>query len=236
MKNIINYLYKKTTSSSTKSTTLSRRFLTTLLATALVAGVAMSVGQYSTNIAQAAGTQLSKSDFAKLSAYNHLPIGNPNATVTVYEFSSLTCPHCAAFQATVLPKIKKKYIDTGKIKWQMVDFPLDNVAYGAAVMARCMTDKARYNGLLDTLFKTQSEWASNQDPKAGVMNVMARAGVDSKAAEACLKNKKNLADVAAARKLGEALGINSTPTFFVMDQMVENNEKKLLDTIDKALK
>ena len=185
--------------------------------------------------AQGAEERLSKEAFAKLSAYNHLPLGSATAKVTVYEFSSLTCPHCAAFQRDVFPKIKEKYINSGKIKWQSVDFPLDNVAYGAAIMARCMTDKESYNGFIDTLFKKRDEWIT-KDPKAAIINIMARAGVDNKAATACLSNKKNIDAVSAARKLGDAIGVNSTPSFFVMDRVVSNNEKELIDAIDKALK
>ncbi|MGI9461491.1 MAG: DsbA family protein [Alphaproteobacteria bacterium] len=180
--------------------------------------------------------RLSKEAFAKLSAYEYLPLGNPNATITVYEFASLTCSHCADFHNKTMPKIKKKYITSGKIKWQMIDFPLDNVAFGTAVLTRCIANKKRYHALLDLLFKNQTTWTNSKNPKKSIFDIMARAGVDSKTATACLQNKKHLSAITATRKLGDTIGVRSTPSFFVMDSVVPNNEKALFKAIDKAIK
>ena len=186
-------------------------------------------------LAHAADARLSKEAFAKLSAYKYFPMGNSTAKVTVYEFSSLTCPHCSAFHINVFPKIKEKYINSGKIKWQTVDFPLDNIAFGAAVLARCTPDGKLHNALLDQIFKTQAQWIGAQDPKAGLLSIMARAGINEATANQCLKNKKYLEEVSNGRKLGESIGVAATPSFFVMDRIVENDEKKLMKAIDEAI-
>jgi protein-disulfide isomerase len=95
-----------------------------------------------------------------------MAMGPADAKVTVVEYMSLTCPHCAAFHRDVLPQLKTNYVDTNKIRFVFRDFPLDGVAYGAAIIARCMGEEnpARYVGFVDILFRQQERWARSPEP------------------------------------------------------------------------
>ena len=90
-------------------------------------------------------------------------LGNPDAPVTIIEYASLTCPHCAQFHTEVLPELKERYIDPGKVRLIYRDFPLDQMALAAAALAHCAGPE-RYFSMLDVLFETQSNWAQADDP------------------------------------------------------------------------
>src|SRR5262249_57342023 len=90
-------------------------------------------------------------------------LGKPDAPITIVEYASLTCPHCAAFERDTLPKLKTQYIDTGKVKLIYRDFPLDSRATLAAMIARC-APRDRYFGFVDAFFRSQDQWARSEDP------------------------------------------------------------------------
>lgn len=94
-------------------------------------------------------------------------LGDRDAPVTMIEYSSLTCPHCAHFHTDVLPRIKKEYIDTGKVKLVLRDFPLNQPALIAAQIAHCVPED-RYFGFVSVLFETQAAWAISEDPAAAL--------------------------------------------------------------------
>lgn len=147
-------------------------------------------------------------------------LGDPEAPVTVEDFSSLTCPHCARFHNDVFPKIKANYIDTGKVYWVATDFPLDRVAMQASVMARCAPVDA-YFIIIDQLFATQKEWATSEDPTTALAKVGADAGLQPEMFEACL-NKEALTEELFKRmqKAGKDYQISATPSF-VLNEGVE---------------
>lgn len=142
-------------------------------------------------------------------------MGNPEAKVTVVEYASLTCPHCAAFHANSLPMLKENYIDKGTVKLVFRDFPLDGLALRAAMLPHC-AGPMRYFGLLGTLFARQQQWAAAQDPLLALAAIARQAGMSEDDFKACLANKaveKTVLD--SALEADKSLGVNSTPTFFI---------------------
>jgi protein-disulfide isomerase len=140
-------------------------------------------------------------------------MGSPSAPVTIIEYSSLTCPHCADFLATVFPKLKTDYIDTGKVYFISRDFPLDEPGLKAAMMARC-APADRYFPLIDMLFSGQKTWALAADPVAQMQPLGKFAGMSESDIKSCLANQKLEDFIVAERKDGEDhYKITSTPTF-----------------------
>ena len=141
-------------------------------------------------------------------------LGDPKAPVTLIEYASFTCPHCATFSTAVLPAVKKKWIETGKVKLIYRDFPLDQVAAKAAQLAECAgTDK--YFAVIDMIFATQATWAAASDPIAELSKSLRIAGMGEKEVKACLANEAVANAVIADYRGGETLGVSSTPTLFV---------------------
>jgi protein-disulfide isomerase len=142
-------------------------------------------------------------------------MGNPEAPVTLIEYASLTCPHCANFAKETLPGVKKDYVETGKVKLIYRDYPLDNLALRAAMMARC-APKERYFGLIETLFATQSNWARSADPSAALQRLGAVVGLNAESYEACVSNREIFDGIVAMRAKAEAEHkVKSTPAFVV---------------------
>lgn len=149
--------------------------------------------------------------------------GDANAPITMIEYSSLSCPHCARFQRDVLPEIKKDFIDTGKVKLIQRDFPLNKPAVLAAQFAHC-AGPMRYFAIVDVLFKSQDQWLVENAPDK-LAEIAATAGMDRPTFDACLANKDIEAKIVATRKAGEdAFGINATPTFIINGVKVEGEQ------------
>ena len=141
-------------------------------------------------------------------------LGDPNAPITMIEYASFTCPHCAHFHTQILPEVKKKWIDTGKVKLVYRDFPLDQVAAKAAQIAEC-AGKDRYFGVVDLIFRGQQQWAAAQDPIAELSKPLRIAGLGDAEIKACLANDAKANEVVADFRGGEAIGVNSTPSLFI---------------------
>jgi len=142
-------------------------------------------------------------------------MGQPGAPVTLTEYASLTCPHCATFHNETLPTIKKDYVDSGKVKLVYRDFPLDRLALSASMMARC-APKERYFGLLETLFRTQNNWSRASDPGAALQRLGQVVGLSKESFDSCLNSREVFDGIMAARAEAEdKMKINSTPTFFI---------------------
>jgi protein-disulfide isomerase len=145
-------------------------------------------------------------------------IGNPDAKVTIIEYASLTCPHCAAFHANTLPALKERYLDTGKAKLAFRDFPLDGLALRAAMVAHCAGND-RYFGMLGILFGRQVQWATAQDPLLAIAGIARQAGMSEDQFKTCIADKaveKTVLD--SALEADKSLGVNATPTFFINGQ------------------
>jgi protein-disulfide isomerase len=158
-----------------------------------------------------------KVDMAALMAEGSLPekvIGNADAPVTIVEYASMTCPHCATFHAATLPAIKEKYIDTGKARLVFREFPFDPRAEAGFMLARCSNDK--YFAMVDVLFKQQRNWASVENAKDALLQIARLAGFSQESFEACLTDQKLLDDIRAVRQRGaNDFKVEATPTFFI---------------------
>jgi len=145
-------------------------------------------------------------------------LGDAKAPITLIEYASFTCPHCAHFHTQILPDIKKKWIDTGKVKLVYRDFPLDQVAAKAAQIAECAPND-RYFGVIDLIFRGQPTWATGSDPIAELAKPLRIAGMGENEIKACLANEAKANEVIADVRGGEVLGVNSTPTLFIDGQL-----------------
>jgi protein-disulfide isomerase len=156
-------------------------------------------------------------DMAKLLEPGALPdkvLGKPDAPVTIVEYASMTCPHCAHFHATTLPELKTKYIDAGKARLIFREFPFDPRAEAGFMLARCSNDN--YFPMVDVLFRQQQNWASVDNAKDALLQISKLAGFSQESFEACLTDQKLLEDVRAVQKRGsDEFKVDSTPTFFI---------------------
>ena len=156
-------------------------------------------------------------DVAKPVSLPDMALGPANAPVTITEFASMTCPHCAAFNETVFPKIKSEYIDTGKIRYVFREFPLDIKAAAGSMLARCIAkdDAGKYFAVIDMLFKQQNDWVLKNTTET-LIRIGKQAGLSQQAIEECLKDQALLDKIAADQKYAsEVLKVDSTPTFFI---------------------
>jgi len=143
-----------------------------------------------------------------------IPMGAANAPVTIIEYASMTCPHCAAFEVNTLPKLKEKYIDTGKVRYIMREYPLDRLAAAAFMLARC-AGPDKYNPLIETLFQQQQKWAV-REPIPPLMAIVRQAGFTQKTFDACINDQELLKKVQEQRDRGsEKFKVDSTPTFYI---------------------
>lgn len=150
-------------------------------------------------------------------------LGDPAAPVTIIEYSSLTCPHCAAFHAETLPELKKRFIDTGQAKLVMRDFPLDQNALNAAVVAHC-AGPDRYFAFLEAMFTSQQRWARAEDPREALIQLAGLGGLGREQVEACLNDDAMLDAVLQSRIDGqEQFDVSSTPTFVINGTIVSGN-------------
>jgi protein-disulfide isomerase len=143
-----------------------------------------------------------------------IPMGAEGAPVTMIEYASMTCPHCAAFAVQVFPKLKEKYIDTGKVKYIMREYPLDGLAAAAFMLARC-GGPDKYYPLIETLFAQQQKWAV-REPIPPLLAIAKQAGFTQQSFEACINDKDQLTKVQQMRDRGsQKFKVDSTPTFFI---------------------
>lgn len=142
-------------------------------------------------------------------------LGKSDAPITIVEYASLTCPHCAHFDKDVEPKLKEKWIDSGKAKFILRDFPLDEPALRAAMVARCAPPD-RFYAFSDTLFQSQEQWVLSKDYKAALERIAKFGGMSDKDFKACIADKSGENKVVQSRLVAaQQLGVDSTPTFFI---------------------
>ena len=151
-------------------------------------------------------------------AIGEMSLGPPDAKVTVIEYASATCPHCADFYNKTFLTLKKEYIDTGKIKFVFREFPHQDAALAAFMLARC-APKEKYFPLIDVFFATQPEWT--KDPLAGLNKIAQQAGFTKESFEACMKNETVAKEILAVRTKAEGFGVTGIPTFFVNGERYE---------------
>lgn len=160
-------------------------------------------------------------------------IGPMDAKVTIIEYASMTCSHCAAFHTQTYPILKTKYIEPGKARFVLREFPLDPLATAAFMLARTAGDDKR-NALCDVLFEQQKTWAFTDKPIAALQALVGQAGMSAETFEACLKDQKLYERVVAERDVANSkFGVNATPTFFINGKRIPGELSP--EALDKEL-
>lgn len=151
-------------------------------------------------------------------------VGNPEAKVTIIEYASLTCSHCAAFHETTYKQLKTKYLDTGKARMSVREFPFDPLATAGFMLGRCQPAEKRA-ALIDLLFAQQRTWAFSEKPFEGLLSVVRQAGISQGDVESCLNDKDIYQKVSQVRDMGQQkFGVASTPTFFINGTALVGNQ------------
>jgi protein-disulfide isomerase len=165
----------------------------------------------------------SAADVAKPVSLPDMALGPNDAAVTITEYASMTCPHCAAFNEQVFPKIKKEYIDTGKVRYVFREFPLDIKAAAGSMLSRCIAngDAPKYFAVTDMLFRQQNDWVLKNTTET-LTRIGKQAGLTQQQVEACLKDQALLDKIAADQKYAsDVLKVDSTPTFFINGEKIK---------------
>jgi protein-disulfide isomerase len=165
-------------------------------------------------------------------------LGVHEAPVTIVEYASMTCGHCAGFYATTFPELKSKYIDSGKVRFILREFPLDPLAAAGFMLARCAGDMR--NAIVDLLFARQKTWAFTDKPLEALAALLKQTGMSQKSFDACLQNDDLRDKVYKVHdRAAEKFGVTSTPTFFIngkkeTGEMTPDALAKLLDPLLKG--
>lgn len=219
---------------SKKRPVMSRRSLLELAAAAALtfAGVAAIMGGWS-NPVHAQGAVVATSDLMAPQALPDLAQGKADAPVTIVEYASMTCTHCAAFHAETYPTLISKYVNAGKVHFILREFPLDPLATAAFMLARCSGPDKR-NAVVDLLFDQQKNWAFTDKPLEALANLLKQTGMSQASFETCINDQQLYDKVNQVRdRAAEKFGVDATPTFFV-------NGKKISgvltpDALDKLI-
>ncbi|CAD7026439.1 disulfide bond formation protein DsbA [Pseudorhizobium endolithicum] len=208
----------------TMEITLTRRaLLGGVAATALVLALPLSATDaFAQELPEAQG-DVDMAEVLKPGPLPEMAIGEENAPVTIVEYMSMTCPHCATFHNNTFDAIKTKYVDSGKVRFIIREFPFDPRAAAAFMLARCNPAKpeeastpAQYFPMVSMLMKQQETWAAAEDGRAALLQMSKLAGFSQETFQACLTNQKLLDDVNATMKRGaDEFGVSSTPTFLI---------------------
>jgi protein-disulfide isomerase len=204
----------------------------------LEAGALLGLSGALPAFAQATNETYAAADLAEAGPLGDKVLGNAQAPVTCYEYASLTCGHCASFHAEGFKVLKEKYIDTGKVKYILRDFPLDPLAAAGFMLAHC-AGEGKYYPMVDLLFAQQPAWTQTNKPVDALMALTKQAGFTQESFEACLKNQSIYDGVNAVRQRGtDKFKVSSTPTFFFNGRKVTGalSGKDLEGIIEPLLK
>jgi protein-disulfide isomerase len=164
-----------------------------------------------------AESDIDPADLAKASPLGDMALGAANAPVTIIEYASMTCPHCAEFHRNVFPELKAQYINTGTVRFVFREFPIDPVSATCSMLARCIgkDDPARYHAAIDGLFATQDKWMANNTADQ-LRSIAKQAGMGDEGFNACMTNQSLLTGLQQSRDHAYTkLKVEATPTFFV---------------------
>jgi protein-disulfide isomerase len=225
-----------------------REFALGTCAVALLGIAAAKTGLTDFNfIGPAQADDPSNAELMKPGPLGDMVIGDEKAPVTIIEYASMTCPHCADFHEHTYPELKKRYIDTGKVRFIFREFPLDQLAAAGFMLARCGTqdptkagmvadtkpDSSKYFAMVDTLFAQQRDWVV-QKPLQPLLSIAKQAGFSEQSFNECLKNQTLLNGIEETRtRAAEKFNVQSTPTFFINGKIVRG--AMTMDEVDKQL-
>jgi protein-disulfide isomerase len=180
----------------------------------------------------APGAEVSMAELLLPGPLGDQALGSPNAPVVIVEYASMTCPHCAHFHETIYPELKKKYIDTGKVRFIFREFPLDPLAAAGSMLARCAGGD-KFFPLIETLFAQQKEWVV-QKPLQPMFAIAKQAGFTQQSFDECLANQQMLNGIEESRtRAATKFNVTSTPTFFINGKIFRGSVT--LDEFDKAI-
>jgi protein-disulfide isomerase len=190
----------------------------------------------------------SPAELMKPGPLGEMILGDEKAPVTIIEYASMTCPHCAQFHETTYPELKKRYIDTGKVRFIFREFPLDQLAAAGFMLARCAAQDAakgaapsadpaagseKYFAMIETLFAQQRDWVV-QRPLQPLLAIAKQAGFSEQAFNDCLKNQQVLEGIEEVRqRAAQKFNVQSTPTFFINGKQVRGS--LTIEEIDKQV-
>ena len=206
-------------------------------ASALAFAAALSAGGLLLPGSPAAAQSVAMADLLVAPSLGDMSLGKADAPVTIVEYASMTCPHCAHFHETTYPELKKRYIDTGKVRFIFREFPLDPLAAGASMLARC-AGKDKYFALIETLFQQQRQWAVDK-PIPPLMAIAKQAGFTEQSFNTCLADQKMLDALNTERsRAADKFGVNSTPTLFINGKVQKGGAsiEELVKIVDPMLK
>ncbi len=169
-------------------------------------------------------TNPSFEDVMKVGALPEMSMGRADAPVTVIKYASLTCPYCKKFQATVFPKFKRNYIDTGKVRFIIREFPIGRSSGNATIALRC-APADKYFKLYGKFLAQQGKWVSQEVRLDNIYQVASQVGLSRAQFDACLKNQDLINGLAWVKDRGRTLGVIGTPNFYIQNKLV----KKVLD-------
>jgi protein-disulfide isomerase len=211
--------------------TPTRRQFTWTTSILALAGTGIVVPRLSA-LARAEGAEADVAELAKAGPDGDVALGSDKAPVTIIEYASMTCPHCAHFSTTTLPELQKRYIDTGKVRFIFREFPLDSLAAAGFMLARC-AGKDKFMPVIETLFAKQPEWMV-QKPLDPLRSIAKQFGFTEQTFNECLANQKVLDGIQDVRdRAATKLGVNSTPTFFINGKKFTGDQS--IDTMAKEI-
>lgn len=195
-----------------------RNFLAALAASAVLLGGALSAPAALAGQADASVETTEEGALLGIHAQ-----GDPDAPVTIIEYLSLTCPHCANWHETVYPEVKEELIDTGKAKLELREVYFDRFGLFAGMMARCAGDPKRYFGFMDLILEKQDQWTRAENPLEALQRLGRQGGLTDDRIEACLTDRdfqKTLVEMYAGYR--EDPRLTGTPTLIVGEDKIEN--------------
>jgi len=210
--------------------TLNRRQM--FAATITFAIGAGTVSSWLPRPAKADTSDVDQAELAKAGPDGDIVLGSDKAPVTIVEYASMTCPHCAHFSTTTFPELQKRYVDTGKVRFIFREFPLDPLAAAGFMLARC-AGSDKFMPIIETLFAKQAEWMVQQ-PIEPLRTIAKQFGFTEQSFDQCLANQKVLDGIQDVRdRAASKLGVNSTPTFFVNGKRLVGDQS--IDALAKAI-
>lgn len=212
---------------------MTRRRMLALSASAIVLAGTSSILGASSALAQASVSDVPMKDLMAPNALPDLVVGKAEAPITVVEYASMTCGHCANFHLTTYPALKTKYIDSGKVKFILREFPLDQLAVLGFMLARASGDDKR-EAVVELLFQQQKNWAFSNDPLTEMAKLMKLTGMSQEKFDACKNDRELYKKVIEVQDRGQKVfGVNATPTFFVNGKRVD--QAQTIEQFDKIL-